>query len=100
MEDPSKLTKPTEDEWGTTTREGYEDRGAFRPRKAAGPQRKGSRFLRVAGGLLVVGGLAWITFISTSPDGFRSILKPDLRMRPIVMLGAGLLVLLLEKLLK
>lgn len=100
MEDPSKLTKPTEDEWGSTTRVGYEDRGVFRPRKVTVRQRKGSRFLRVIGGLLVVGGLAWITYISTAPNGFRTLLKPDLQLRPIVMLGAGLLVLLLEKLLK
>lgn len=99
MEEQPKPSKPPEDEWGATTRIGYEERSVYQPRKSV-PQRRGNRFLRIFGSILVVGGLAWITYISTAPDGLRNMLRPELQLRPIVLLGAGLLVLLLEKLVR
>lgn len=92
--------KPVQDEWGTTTREGYEDRPVYQPPRKAVPQRKGNRFLRTVGGLLVVGGMAWSTYVATSPGGLTTLLTPGLPSRPILVLAAGLLVLVLEKLIR
>lgn len=91
--------KPPEDEWGRPTRTGYEDRPAYQPRKVV-RQRKGSRFLSTIGGLLVVVGMAWITYVVTSPNGIDTLLKPGIPSPPVLTLGAGLLVLLLERLVK
>lgn len=88
-----------EDEWGRPSRAGYEDRPAYQPRKVV-RQRKGSRFLRTIGGLLVIAGMAWITYVATSPNGLDTLLKPGTPSPPILTLGAGLLTLLLERLLK
>lgn len=98
---PRKPPPPqsSEDEWGTTTRIGYEDRPAYQPRKAVA-KRKGSRFLRSLGSLLVVVGIAWATYVATSTEGIGALLKPGVPSRPILVLAAGLLILVLEKLIR
>ena len=98
---PRKPPPPqsSKDEWGTTTRIGYEDRPAYQPRKVV-PKRRGSRFLRTLGSLLVVGGIAWATYVATSADGINALLKTGLPSRPILVLAGGLLILLLEKLIR
>src|SRR5438105_2860658 len=53
------------DNWGTGVREGYEDRGAFRPPRA--PRKEpGSPLLRTIGGLSIVGGICWGVYLETS----------------------------------
>ena len=48
--------KRIQDEWGTGAREGYEDRGAFRPPRA--PQKEpGSPLLRILGAIAIVAGI-------------------------------------------
>lgn len=101
MPEPQR-PKPKEDpqdEWGTSSlRVGYEDRPAFHePRKAA-PKRKGVPFLRALGGLMIVAGIAWATYVITSTEGAAGLLRPGWPTRPIVLGAAGLLILLLEKL--
>lgn len=91
--------KPVEDDWGTTMREGYEDRPAYQPRQKP-PKKKGSRLLRTIGGLLVVAGIFWATYVGTSTGGWRGLMKPGLPARPVLVLAIGLLVLLLEKLIR
>lgn len=91
---------PSQDEWGTTTRVGYEDRPVYHEPRKVVPKRKGSRLLRVIGGMLVVAGIAWITYVATSPGGISALLKPGLPLRPILVLAAGLLILVLEKLVR
>jgi hypothetical protein len=50
--------KNFQDEWGTGAREGYEDRGTFRPPRA--PQKEpGSPLLRILGAIAIVGGICW-----------------------------------------
>ena len=50
--------KRFEDEWGTGAREGYEDRGTFRPPRA--PQKQpGSPLLRIMGAIAIVVAEAW-----------------------------------------
>jgi len=91
--------RPVQDEWGTSTREGYEDRPVYQPRKAA-PQKAGSSILKTVGSVLVVGGILWATYLGTSLGGFSALLKPGLPSRPILVLAGGLLLLLLEKLIR
>ena len=100
MPQPPAKPQPPQDEWGTAGRQGYEDRPVYQPRREP-PKRKGSRVLRTIGGLLVVGGILWATYVGTSsPDGWRDLLKPGLPARPVLVLAVGLLVLLLEKLIR
>jgi hypothetical protein len=99
VEQRPKPGKPPEDDWGTSTRMGYEDRPAHQTRKLP-PKRNGSRFLRTIGSVLVVGGLAWITYVATSPNGLSTLLRPGLPSPPVLVLAGGLLILLLEKLVR
>ena|SRR5689334_19233436 len=56
--------KVYQDEWGTGAREGYEDRGAFRPPRA--PQKQqGSPILKSVGALCIFGGLCWAAYLYT-----------------------------------
>lgn len=98
--EPMPRKQPPEDEWGTTSRIGYEDRPTFRQPRKVVATRKGSRPLRTFGSLLVVVGLAWLTYVATSPDGIGTLIKPGVPPRPVLVLSAGLLILLLEKLVK
>ena len=99
MEQPPKSNQRPEDTWGTSTRVGYEDRPAQQPRRpVVPPTKKGNRFLRLLGGMLVVGSLGWIAYVSTSVDGINSLLKPGVPAPPVFLLAGGLFVLLLEKL--
>ena len=68
--------KQYKDEWGTGAREGYEDRGAFRPPRA--PQKEpGSPILRILGGIAIVGGICWGTYLVTvSGDVAGALQKP------------------------
>jgi hypothetical protein len=88
--------KVYEDEWGTS-RIGYEDRPVYQPRKSK-PQRKGNASLRSIGGVLVIGGIFWGTYLLTSIDGPPALLKPGVPSRPVLSVAIGLLILLVEKL--
>ena len=96
MAQPLPNPKIIEDEWGTS-RVGYEDRPVYQPRKTA-PKRKGNAFLRSLGGLLVLAGIFWGTYLITSTAGPPALLKPGVPSRPVLACAAGLLILLLEKL--
>ena len=99
MPERPKSDAPQQDEWGTTSREGYEDRPVYQPRKTA-PKRKGSPFLKAIGGLAIVAGLAWGTYVVTSTEGVAGLLKPGWPARPIILCIGGVLILLLEKLIR
>ena len=96
---PKPNAPQEQDEWGTSIREGYEDRPVYRPRKAE-PKRKGSSLLRAIGGLAIVAGLAWGTYVVTSTEGVGGLLRPGWPARPVILCGAGALILLLEKLIR
>jgi len=94
-------TSDHEDAWGTSsTRVGYEDKPAFHEPRKAPPKRRGSPFLRAIGGLLIVGGIAWATYVITSTEGVAGLLRPGWPTRPIIVGAAGLMILLLEKLIR
>jgi preprotein translocase subunit Sss1 len=89
--------KPYQDEWGTGAREGYEDRGAFRPPRA--PQKEpGSPILRILGGIAIVGGICWGTYLVTVNGDVATALQQN--RGPIAIVGLGLVASLLGKYLK
>lgn len=81
---PQKVYK---DDWGTGSREGYEDRGAFRQKRPPSKQ-PGSPLLRVMGAIAIVGGLCWGVFLATSTgDGLVALQQNH---GPIAIVGLGL----------
>ncbi len=66
MQQQRPKNKVIQDEWGTTTREAYDDKPVFQqPRRKALP-RKGSGSVKSIGGLLILGGIFWGTYLVTS----------------------------------
>jgi hypothetical protein len=79
--------KRYKDEWGTGAREGYEDRGAFRPIR---PQQKepGSPLLRIMGAIAIVGGICWGVYMFTATsDGLAALQQNH---GPIAIVGLGM----------
>jgi hypothetical protein len=89
--------KHFQDEWGTGAREGYEDRGAFRPPRA--PQKEpGSPILRILGGIAIVGGICWGTYLVTVNGDVATALQQN--HGPIAIVGLGVVASILGKYLK
>ena len=90
--------KPYQDEWGTGAREGYEDRGTFRPPRA--PQKEpGSPLLRILGAIAIVGGICWGTYLVTV-NGNNAAAALQQNHGPIAIVGLGVLASVLGKYLK
>ena len=89
--------KRFEDEWGTGAREGYEDRGTFRPPRA--PQKQpGSPLLRIMGAIAIVGGICWGTYLVTATGGSVAALQEN--HGPIAIIGLGVVASVLGKYLR
>lgn len=90
--------KQYNDEWETGSREGYEDRGAFRAPRAA-PKREG-RMLRTLGGVAIVGGMAWGAYVATQ-NGVAGVV-PALQENhgPVAVIALGAVSSLLGKYLR
>ena len=89
--------KRFQDEWGTGAREGYEDRGAFRPPRA--PQKEpGSPILRILGAIAIVGGIFWGTYLVTVNGNSAAALQQN--NGPIAIVGLGVVASVLGKYLK
>jgi hypothetical protein len=82
-----------QDQWGTGTREGYEDRPQYQPRTA--PKKKGSGLLRALGGLMIVGGLFWGAYLFTVKGATVESLEQN--RAPAYVCGAGVVISLLGK---
>lgn len=82
------------DDWGTGVREGYEDRGTFRPQRAATKQ-PGSPLLKTLGGIAIVGGICWGVFLVTSAGNSMSALQQN--HGPIAIIALGVLASVLGK---
>lgn len=89
--------KNYKDDWGTGAREGYEDRGAFRPPRAAAND-SGSPILRTLGGIAIVGGICWGVFLVTSAGNSISALQQN--HGPIAIIALGVLGSVLGKYLR
>jgi len=85
------------DEWGTGAREGYEDRGTFRPPRA--PQKEpGSPLLRILGAIAIVAGICWGTYLVTSTGDAVATLQNN--HGPIAIVGLGIVSSVLGKYLR
>jgi len=94
---PPPKGKIYNDEWGTGAREGYEDRGSYRPPRSSGSSGP-NPMLRTLGVLAIVGGIAWGTYIGTSsPDHFAALQQNH---GPIAIVGLGLVSSILSKYLR
>ena len=90
--------KNFQDEWGTGAREGYEDRGAFRPPRA--PQKEpGSPILRILGAIAIVGGICWGTYLVTV-NGNPAAAALQQNHGPIAIVGLGVVASVLGKYLR
>lgn len=75
-------------DWGTAARQGYEERPVVAQRRVrARPQ--GSPLLNKLGGLLIVCGIAWGTYLVTSGGNVGVILQEN--RGPALVLGLGVL---------
>jgi hypothetical protein len=89
--------KKFKDEWETGVREGYEDRGSFRPPRA--PAREpGSPLLRTLGAIAIVGGICWGVYVVTAAGNSMSALQQN--HGPIAIIALGVVSSVLGKYLK
>ena len=95
MQQPPK-NKVIQDEWGTTTREAYEDRPVYQPRRKA-PQRQGSGLIKSIGGLMIVGSIFWGTYLVTNGADPSALWKAQ---GPCPLCGLGVVVSILGKYLR
>lgn len=91
---PPKVYK---DDWGTTAREGYEDRGAFRPPRAPRKQ-SGSPLLRTLGAICIFAGLVWGAYLYTQDRDIAATLQQN--HGPVAILALGVICSLLGKYLR
>jgi hypothetical protein len=86
------------DAWDTGSREGYEDRGAFR---APRPRQKepGSPLLRIMGAIAIVGGICWGVYLFTSNGGGMAALQQN-NYGPVAIVGLGVVCSIVGKYLR
>jgi hypothetical protein len=85
------------DDWGAGTREGYEDRGTFRPPRAP-KKESGSSILRTVGVLAIVGGVLWGTYLVTQGGDVVQALEQN--KGPIAVIALGVVASVLGKYLR
>jgi len=89
--------KKYKDDWGTGSREGYEDRGSFRPPRA--PAREpGSPLLRILGAIAIVAGICWAVYLVTAAGNLMAVLQQN--RGPIAIIALGVIASVLGKYLK
>jgi hypothetical protein len=86
LQDPPPK-KEYKDDWQTSSREGYEDRGAFRPARIAQKQ-EGSSVLRTVGAMTIVGGIFWGVYLVTRGGDMIAALQTNHGPIAIIALGA------------
>lgn len=85
------------DDWGTGSREGYEDRGTFRQVRAH-QKEPGSPLLRIMGIVAIVGGTCWGVYLVTSAGNSLAALQEN--HGPVAIVGLGLISALFGKYLR
>ncbi len=88
------MAQKFQDEWGTGAREGYEDRGSFRPQRARAKE-PGSPILRTLGGIAIVGGICWGVYLVTANGDAVAALQQN--HGPIAIIGLGVVSSILSK---
>jgi hypothetical protein len=88
--------KVYQDNWGTGAREGYEDLGPVRPRKAA-QKAQGSPLLRGVGGLAIVGGIFWGVYLFFYGGGMIALQQ---NRGPMAVIGLGVVCSVMGKYLR
>jgi hypothetical protein len=87
-----------QDDWGDG-REGYEDRGVFREARA--DSGGGGNLLKSVGGLAIVGGILWVTYLVATGGGIHDISNILQQNRgPVVVIALGAISSLLGKFLR
>jgi hypothetical protein len=89
--------KRFQDEWGTGAREGYEDRGTFRPPRARQAE-PGSPLLRWLGGAAIVAGICWGVYLVTATGDAVAALQHN--HGPIAIIGLGVVASVVGKYLR
>ena len=84
-----------DDTWGTSIREGYDDRPHHRQPRMAPQKPRGNKSLRSLGGMMIVGAMFWGAYLYTSSLNVRENLLEH--REPTYLCGAGVLVSLLGK---
>ena len=97
MSAPPPKFKDYKDDWGTTAREGYEDRGTFRAPRAARKE-PGSPLLRTLGAFCIFGGLCWGAYMYTQNTDIAVALQKN--HGPVAILGLGVVCSLVGKFLR
>jgi hypothetical protein len=97
MAQPPPKFKEFKDDWGTTARQGYEDRGAFRPPRAP-KNDSGSSILRTIGAITIFGGMCWGTYVVTRGGDIVTALEHNYG--PLAIIGLGAVTSLLGKYLR
>jgi hypothetical protein len=88
--------KQYRDAWETSSREGYEDRGAFRAPRAR--QRREGSILRTLGAISIVGGIFWGVYLVTRSEDMVAALRQN--HGPLAIIGLGVVSSVLGKYLR
>jgi hypothetical protein len=88
--------KQYQDDWDTGSREGYEDRGAFRAPRTQ--QRRDGSVLRTVGAMAIVGGIFWDVYLITQGGNIVEGLRQN--HGPLAIIGIGVISSLLGKYLR
>jgi hypothetical protein len=97
MSTPPAKFREYKDDWGTTAREGYEDRGTFRPPRAQ-QKEPGSPVLRTVGAVCIFGGLCWGAYMYTQSTDIATALQQN--HGPVAILGLGVVCSVVGKFLR
>ncbi|HYL92616.1 MAG TPA: hypothetical protein VEW69_05610 [Alphaproteobacteria bacterium] len=76
-------------DWGTAARQGYEDRPVVAQPRRVQARPQGSPLLNKLGGLLIVCGIAWGTYLVSSGGNVGVVLQEN--RGPALVLGLGVL---------
>ena len=89
--------KVYQDDWGTSARQGYEDRGAFREGRVQQKQ-QGSPILKSIGGICIFAGLCWAAYLYTQDQNLALALEQN--HGPMAIMGLGVVCSIVGKYLR
>lgn len=90
---PAPPKKRYQDDWDTGSHQAYEEKPVIQ-RRVKTRNAAGNGFLRSLGGLLIVGGIFWGTYILSSGGDVSALTKAP---GPVHVCGAGVVISILAK---